>query len=51
MESTTKIGYQSLGTRVCIQPKRMDMIDRIEFVQGGDRTAPIIIALTLELRE
>jgi putative membrane-bound dehydrogenase-like protein len=34
-----------------IQPKRMDVIDRIEFVQGGDNTAPVIIALTLEVRE
>jgi len=34
-----------------IQPRRADVIDRIEFVQGGDTTAPIIIALTLELRE
>ena len=34
-----------------IQPGRADVIDRIEFVQGGDTTAPLIIALTLELRE
>ncbi len=34
-----------------IQPRRADVIDRIEFVQGGDTTAPVIIALTLELRE
>jgi hypothetical protein len=34
-----------------IQPKRMDVIGRIEFVQDGDKTAPVIIALTLALRE
>jgi hypothetical protein len=34
-----------------VQPKRAEVIDRIEFAQGGDQTAPIIIALTLELRE
>ena len=34
-----------------IEPKRMEVIDRIEFVQGGDMTAPVIMALTLELRE
>ena len=34
-----------------IQPKRTEVIDRIEFVQGGDTTAPVIIAMTLELRE
>jgi uncharacterized protein len=34
-----------------IQPKREGLIDRIEFVQGGDQTAPVIIALTVELQE
>jgi putative membrane-bound dehydrogenase-like protein len=34
-----------------IQPKGMGVIDRIEFVHGGDQTAPVIIALTLELHE
>jgi hypothetical protein len=34
-----------------IQPGRADAIDRVEFVQGGDTTAPVIIALTLELRD
>jgi putative membrane-bound dehydrogenase-like protein len=34
-----------------IEPQRGDVIERIEFVQGGDTTAPVIIALTLEIRE
>ncbi len=34
-----------------IQPRRTEVIERIEFVQGGDTTAPFIIALTLESRE
>ena len=34
---------------VAIEPRRSDaVIDRIELIKGKDRTAPIVMAVTLE---
>ncbi len=32
-----------------IEPKKRDSIDRIEFVKGPDRSAPVVMAVTVEL--
>ncbi len=33
-----------------IEPRRSEVIDRIEFIKGPDRTAPIVMAVTVETR-
>ncbi len=33
---------------LAIEPKRKDKIERIEFVEGHDDTAPIVMAVTEE---
>jgi hypothetical protein len=35
---------------LAIQPKRSDPIRSIDFVKGRDRTAPVIMAVTVETR-
>jgi hypothetical protein len=34
---------------LAIEPKRRDVIERIEFVKGQDASSPIIMAVTAEL--
>jgi uncharacterized protein len=34
---------------LAVHPKRTEMIASIEFVKGGDRTAPIVMAVTIEV--
>jgi putative membrane-bound dehydrogenase-like protein len=34
-----------------ISPKRMEKIDKIEFVKGDDNTAPVVMAVTIEAPE
>ena len=34
-----------------IEPKQKDRIEKIEFLKGPDETAPIIMAVTLQLRD
>jgi hypothetical protein len=34
-----------------VEPKRKDKIEKIEFVKGPDATAPVVMAVTLELHE
>jgi hypothetical protein len=34
-----------------VEPKEKDKIDRIEFVKGVDITAPVVVAVTLEMHE
>jgi hypothetical protein len=34
-----------------VHPKRKDKIERIELVKGPDRTAPVVMAVTVELPE
>ena len=42
----------TLGTQqiryLSIEPKRKDQIDRIELVKGPDRSAPVVMAVTVE---
>ncbi len=33
---------------LAVEPKRPDTIEKIEFVKGGDQTAPVVMAVTLE---
>ena len=33
---------------LAITPARSDVIDSIEFVKGDDRTAPVVVAVTVE---
>ena len=33
-----------------VQPQKADVIKTIEFVKGPDRTAPVIMAVTVESR-
>ena len=33
---------------LAIQPKRADTIESIEFVKGEDRSAPLVLAVTVE---
>jgi hypothetical protein len=35
---------------LAIHPRRADVVERIEFQKGPDRTAPVIMAVTLESR-
>jgi len=34
-----------------VSPKRKDPITRIELVKGSDRTAPVVMAITIESPE
>jgi putative membrane-bound dehydrogenase-like protein len=36
---------------LAIQPKRQDKIAKIELIKGRDRTAPVVMAVTVETRE
>ena len=33
-----------------VQPQKADIIQSIEFVKGPDRTAPVVMAVTIESR-
>jgi hypothetical protein len=35
---------------LAVYPKRLDVIEYIELVKGPDRTAPVVMAITLETR-
>jgi uncharacterized protein len=34
-----------------VEPKEKEKIDRIEFIKGADMTAPVVLAVTLEMQE
>jgi hypothetical protein len=34
-----------------VEPKTKEKIDRIELVKGPDNTAPVVLAVTLEMHE
>jgi hypothetical protein len=47
----SKLAFRLRGQQIrslAIEPKRTDPIDTIEFVKGEDRTAPIVMAVTVE---
>jgi putative membrane-bound dehydrogenase-like protein len=50
----SKFAFDLNGRQVrylAIEPKRRDVIERIEFVKGPDDTAPVVMAVTLETLE
>jgi hypothetical protein len=47
----SQLAFRLRGQQIrylAIQPKRTAAIDTIEFAKGSDRTAPVIMAVTLE---
>jgi hypothetical protein len=47
----SKYAFNLMGKQLrylTITPERRDKIERIEFVKGGDQTAPIFMAVTIE---
>jgi len=50
----SKLAFKVRGQQVRvlqIQPKQKDVIERIEFVKGPDATAPVVMAVTVEVGE
>ncbi|MDR3636632.1 MAG: ThuA domain-containing protein [Isosphaeraceae bacterium] len=50
----SKLAFHLRGQQVrflSVQPKRPELIERIELVKGRDQTAPIVMAVTLETAE
>jgi len=50
----SRFAYSLRGKQIrylTIRPERADRIERIEFVKGPDRTAPVIMAVTIETAE
>jgi len=50
----SKFAFDARGRQVRylkVEPKSTDRIDRIELVKGPDNTAPVVVAVTLELPE
>ena len=50
----SKFAFNLRGRQVrylAVSPKRTAPIERIEFVKGDDDTAPILVAVTLEMPE
>jgi putative membrane-bound dehydrogenase-like protein len=50
----SKLAFRLRGQQIrylAVTPKRADKIDTIEFVKGADRTAPVVMAVTVEARE
>ena len=49
----SKFAFSLRGQQVrhlSIQPKRSDVISEIELVKGRDSTAPIVMAMTIEIQ-
>ncbi len=49
----SKLAFRLRGQQVrCLKiiPSKADLIERVEFIKGSDRTAPIIVAVTVESR-
>ncbi len=50
----SKLAFMLRGQQIrylAIQPERPDLIETIELVKGPDRTAPVVMAVTVETRE
>jgi hypothetical protein len=47
----SKLAFRLRGQQIrylVVRPKRPDLIRNIEFIKGADRTAPIVMAVTVE---
>jgi uncharacterized protein len=50
----SKLAFQLRGRQVrylTVQPKRTETIDRIELIKGPDDTAPVVVAVTVEVAD
>src|SRR5947209_18256689 len=50
----SKLAFRLRGQQIrylALTPKRAAKIEKIEFVKGKDRTAPVVMAVTVEARE
>ncbi len=48
----SKLAFKLRGQQIrylAVQPKKKDLIERIELVKGPDETAPIVMAVTVEV--
>ena len=50
----SKLAFDLGGRQIrylAVYPKRAEVIDRIELVKGSDNTAPVVMAVTVEVNE
>ena len=50
----SKFAFNLAGKQIrylSVQPERKEKIEKIEFVKGSDATAPIVMAVTVEVAE
>jgi putative membrane-bound dehydrogenase-like protein len=50
----SKLAFRLRGQQIrylSVQPKRTDTVDRIELIKGHDATAPVVMAVTVEVNE